>query len=84
MQRRRGQLAPAPGAVRQRGQGHGRHAGIVTDSVPDRRFTAEEVDAAVAALSASDRELLGRMEPAELVQLEGLLRKFLAGLEIAE
>jgi DNA-binding MarR family transcriptional regulator len=44
----------------------------------------EIVDAAVAALSASDRELLGRMEPAELVQLEGLLRKFLAGLEIAE
>ena len=44
----------------------------------------EIVDAAVAALSASDRELLGRMEPAELVQLEGLLRKFLAGLEISE
>ena len=44
----------------------------------------EIVDAAVAALSASDRELLGRMEPAELVQLEVLLRKFLAGLGIAE
>jgi len=42
------------------------------------------VDAAVAALSASDRELLGRMDQAELVQLEGLLRKFLAGLEIPE
>jgi DNA-binding MarR family transcriptional regulator len=42
------------------------------------------VDAAVAALSTSDHELLERMEPAELVQLEGLLRKFLAGLEISE
>jgi hypothetical protein len=28
------------------------HAGIVTDSVADRRFTAEEVDAAVAALTS--------------------------------
>jgi hypothetical protein len=35
----------------QRGQGNGRHAGIVTDSVPDRRFTAEQVDAAVTALT---------------------------------
>jgi DNA-binding MarR family transcriptional regulator len=44
----------------------------------------EVVDAAVAALSISDRELLERMEPGEIVQLEGLLRKFLAGLELPE
>jgi DNA-binding MarR family transcriptional regulator len=44
----------------------------------------EIVDNAVAALSVSDRELLDRMDRAELVQLETLLRKFLAGLEIPE
>src|SRR5206468_1004746 len=42
---------------RQRGQSRAhppcdRHAGMVTEPVPDRRFTAEEVDAAVLALSA--------------------------------
>jgi DNA-binding MarR family transcriptional regulator len=42
------------------------------------------VDAAVTANSASDRQLLSRLEPEELVQLEGLLRKLLGGLELAE
>jgi len=41
------------------------------------------VDAAVAANSASDRQLLARLEPEELVQLEALLRKVLGGLELA-
>jgi DNA-binding MarR family transcriptional regulator len=40
------------------------------------------VDAAVAANSASDRQLLARLEPEELVQLEALLRKVLGGLEL--
>ena len=42
------------------------------------------VDAAVTANSASDRQLLSRLEPDELVQLEGLLRKLLGGLELAD
>jgi DNA-binding MarR family transcriptional regulator len=42
------------------------------------------VDAAVAANSASDRQLLERLEPDELATLEGLLRKLLAGLELPE
>ena len=42
------------------------------------------VDAAVAANSASDRQLLERLEPDELVTLERLLRKILAGLELPE
>src|SRR6185369_7156152 len=40
------------------------------------------VDAAVAANSASDRQLLARLEPDELATLETLLRKLLAGLEL--
>jgi DNA-binding MarR family transcriptional regulator len=44
----------------------------------------EIVDAAVAALAISDRELLERFEPRELALLEGLLRKLLAGLELPE
>jgi len=44
----------------------------------------EVVDAAVAANSVSDRQLLERLEPDELATLEGLLRKLLAGLEIPE
>jgi len=44
----------------------------------------EIVDAAVAALAASDRELLERMEPADVASLEDLLRKFLAGLELPD
>src|SRR6476619_7738808 len=37
----------------------------------------EVVDAAVAANSVSDRQLLERLEPDELMTLEGLLRKLL-------
>lgn len=44
----------------------------------------EVVDAAVAALSKSDRELLERLDPQEVRQLEGLLRKFLGGLELPD
>jgi DNA-binding MarR family transcriptional regulator len=44
----------------------------------------EIVDAAVAALAISDRELLERFEPQELVLLEGLLRKLLGSLELPE
>lgn len=39
------------------------------------------VDAAVAANSVSDRQLLERFDPEEIQQLEALLRKLLAGLE---
>jgi DNA-binding MarR family transcriptional regulator len=42
------------------------------------------VDAAVAANTESERQLLGRLEPDELQALEGLLRKLLAGLELAD
>jgi DNA-binding MarR family transcriptional regulator len=44
----------------------------------------EVVDAAVAALAISDRELLERFEPDELALLEGLLRRLLGGLELPE
>jgi DNA-binding MarR family transcriptional regulator len=39
------------------------------------------VDAAVAANSVSDRQLMERLDPEEIETLEGLLRKVLAGLE---
>jgi DNA-binding MarR family transcriptional regulator len=42
------------------------------------------VDEAVAALAISDRQLLERLDPAEVDQLEGLLRKLLALLELPE
>ena len=42
------------------------------------------VDAAVAANSASDRQLLARFDPEEIAQLERLLRKLLSGLELPE
>ena len=42
------------------------------------------VDDAVAALAVSDRQLLERLDPAEVEQLEGLLRKVLALLELPE
>jgi DNA-binding MarR family transcriptional regulator len=42
------------------------------------------VDAAVAALTVSDRDLMERLDPAEIEQLERLLRKFLGGLELPE
>jgi DNA-binding MarR family transcriptional regulator len=39
------------------------------------------VDEAVAAIAVSDRQLMDRLDPAEVEQLEGLLRKLLALLE---
>src|SRR6185369_12022646 len=42
------------------------------------------VDEAVAALAISDRQLLDRLDPEEVEQLEGLLRKVLALLELPE
>src|SRR6478735_37947 len=42
------------------------------------------VDAAVAANTASDRLLLERLDPDEIAQLESLLRKLLAGLELPD
>lgn len=44
----------------------------------------EVVDAAVAALTVSDRQLMERFDPEEITQLEGLLRKLLGGLELPE
>jgi DNA-binding MarR family transcriptional regulator len=44
----------------------------------------EVVDEAVAALATSDRQLLERLDPQEVDQLEGLLRKVLALLELPE
>lgn len=44
----------------------------------------EVVDAAVAANSISDRQLLERLEPQEVAQLEVLLRKLMAGLELPD
>jgi DNA-binding MarR family transcriptional regulator len=44
----------------------------------------EVVDAAVAANTASDRQLLERLTPEEIETLEGLLRKLLAGLELPD
>ncbi len=42
------------------------------------------VDAAVAANTVSDRQLLDRLDPQELTALEGILRKLLAGLELPD
>ena len=39
------------------------------------------VDQAVEAVTESDRQLLGRLDGQEMTDLEGLLRKLLAGLE---
>jgi DNA-binding MarR family transcriptional regulator len=44
----------------------------------------EVVDAAVAALAISDRQLMERLDPEEVAQFEALLRKFLGGLELPE
>jgi DNA-binding MarR family transcriptional regulator len=44
----------------------------------------EVVDAAVAANSISDRQLLERLDPKEVALLEVLLRKLMAGLELPE
>jgi len=42
------------------------------------------VDSAVAALTVSERQLLERLEPDEIAQLESILRKLLGGLELPE
>ena len=44
----------------------------------------EAVDSAVAANTVSDRQLLERLDPDEIVVLEGILRKLLGGLELAD
>ena len=44
----------------------------------------EVVDEAVAALMVSDRELLDRLDPEDVAQLEVLLRKLLAVLELPD
>ena len=55
--------------------------GVIIELTDEGR---EVVDAAVAALAISDRQLLERLDPAEVEQLEGLLRKVLALLELQE
>jgi DNA-binding MarR family transcriptional regulator len=42
----------------------------------------EVVDAAATANTVSERQLLKRLEPDEVVALERLLRKLLGGLEV--
>ena len=44
----------------------------------------EAVDSAVAALTVSDQQLLARLEPDEIAQLESILRKLLGGLELPD
>jgi DNA-binding MarR family transcriptional regulator len=44
----------------------------------------EVVDAAVAAITISDRQLLERFDPEELALLERLVRKLLGSLELSE
>jgi DNA-binding MarR family transcriptional regulator len=44
----------------------------------------DAVDAALAAISVRDRQLMERLEPQELTQLEVILRKLLGGLELSE
>jgi hypothetical protein len=55
--------------------------GVIIELTDEGR---EVVDAAVAANTASDRQLLERLDPQEVEQLEGLLRKVLALLELPE
>lgn len=55
--------------------------GVIIELTDEGR---EVVDEAVAALAASDRQLLERLAPQEVEQLEGLLRKVLALLELPE
>ena len=52
--------------------------GVIVELTEEGR---EVVDAAVAAIAISDRQLLERLDPLEVEQLEGLLRKLLALLE---
>jgi DNA-binding MarR family transcriptional regulator len=42
------------------------------------------VDAAVAAITVSDRQLMERLDPDEIAQLESILRKLLGGLELPD
>jgi DNA-binding MarR family transcriptional regulator len=44
----------------------------------------DAVDAAVAANSVSERQLLERLDPEEINQLESILRKLLGGLELPD
>ena len=44
----------------------------------------EVVDAAVAAVSISDGQLIERLDAQEITQLEAILRKLLGGLELPE
>ena len=55
--------------------------GVIIELTDEGR---EVVDEAVAALAISDRQLLDRLDPEEVEQLEGLLRKVLALLELPE
>jgi DNA-binding MarR family transcriptional regulator len=55
--------------------------GVIIELTDEGR---EVVDAAVAAIAISDRQLLERLDPQEVEQLEGLLRKLLALLELPE
>jgi DNA-binding MarR family transcriptional regulator len=52
--------------------------GVIIELTDEGR---DVVDEAVAALAISDRQLLERLDPQEVEQLEGLLRKLLALLE---
>jgi DNA-binding MarR family transcriptional regulator len=55
--------------------------GVIIELTDEGRVV---VDEAVAALAISDRQLLERLDPQEVEQLEGLLRKVLALLELPE
>jgi DNA-binding MarR family transcriptional regulator len=55
--------------------------GVIVELTDEGR---EVVDAAVAALAISDRQLMERLDPHEVEQLESLLRKVLALLELPE
>ena len=55
--------------------------GVIIELTDEGR---DVVDEAVAALAISDRQLLDRLDPQEVEQLEGLLRKVLALLELPE
>lgn len=55
--------------------------GVIIELTDEGR---EAVDAAVAALTISDSQLVGRLDPQEIAQLEVLLRKLLGGLELPE
>jgi DNA-binding MarR family transcriptional regulator len=68
------------GLVRRLPDPHDRRGVII--ELTDEGLTV--VDAAVAANSASDRQLLERLDADELVELERLLRKLLAGLELPD